>query len=190
MKSVYLDDDILPISKSLVRVMNTDLLQLSIFLLLSIVVTSLLSLISCTVSTFSSNSTPEDFCHVNDFNNSQTLFHPLHLTNIEDMTEKEFFSHLEWGRPFVVHGVTKGWRANQKWNAEYFRHVFSNFELFSSTFATTVSPVFESAPQEDVYFGIFLNDVKLSGLLAEDYNYPSFVPTQLKMQGKISTHKL
>ncbi len=157
----------------------------------STLVTALLSVLSCTALAFSSSSTPapeQDFCYVNDFSNSQVQFHPLNLTNLGDVTEEGFFADLEWGRPFVVRGVTEGWKANKKWDVEYFRHVFSDFELFSSTFATNASPVFESAsPQEDVYFGIFLNDAKLAAFLAEDYVYPSFVPPHLKMQGKVQS---
>ena len=151
---------------------------------LSVLVLSIIT--SCSAL---ANHAPEDFCHVNNFQNSQpNLFQPL-LHYMKNMTDEEFYSHLEWGRPFVVSGVTKGWRANEKWDVKYFRQVFSNFELFSSTFATNASPVFEDSFQEDVYFGIFLNNAELSRCLAMDYSYPSFIPTELQMQGNSTLTK-
>ena len=146
----------------------------------------------CTASVFHSNYTSSssdgDFCHVNNFGPSQTVFHPLSLTCSEELSEEKMHAYMEWGRPFAVSGVTQGWKANEKWSEDYFREVFSNFELFSSTFATNASPVFQSVPQEDVYFGIFLNDAKLSGRLADDYVYPSFIPLPLKMQGTVTSN--
>lgn len=152
----------------------------------SALVAALLSLTNCIALALCSNHAPEDFCYVNNFQNSQPhFFQPLlHIENLGEITEEEFYSHLEWGRPFVVHGVTKGWRANEKWDVNYFRQAFSEFELFSSTFSTNASPVFEDSLQEDVYFGIFLNNAELARHLAMDYNYPCFIPTQLQMQGR------
>lgn len=130
---------------------------------------------------FGSNDT--DFCHINDFNSSTITYQSLKTTITKDVTETAFFTNAELGQPFAVSGVGGTWKASTKWNEEYFKNVFSDFELFSSTFATNASPVFGSAPQENIYYGIFLNDKSLADLLANDYTYPSFIPQELNMQG-------
>lgn len=103
--------------------------------------------------------------------------------NQDSLTLEAFYHSMELGKPFCVSGVAKDWQASQKWSEDYFRSVFSEFELFSSTFATNSSPVFESVHREDVYYGIFLNDRGLASFLAADYSYPKFIPQELAMQG-------
>ena len=110
----------------------------------------------------------------------------LKINNLEDVADTMVFHHLEYGKPFVVSGVTRHWKANVKWSAEYFKEVFSEFELFSSTFATNVTPVFDIVDDQDVYYGIFLNDRKAAESVAEDYVFPSFIPPHLKVQGNSS----
>lgn len=124
-----------------------------------------------------------DFCHVNDFSASNTQYEPIPLANIEDLTPAVLLSHAELGQPFAVANVSMDWKAREKWNERYFQNVFANYELFSSTFATNVSPAIDSI--ENVYYGVFINDKVLADFLSEDYNYPSFIPKELKMQGTI-----
>ena len=126
----------------------------------------------------------EDFCHINDFNSSKTVYQSLHMyANMEEVTETIFSGHVELGRPFAVSGVTERWRAKDKWTDGYFRSVFSGFELFSSTFATNSSPTFEPHSRRDVYYGIFINDRSLADFIAQDYSYPAFIPKHLIVPG-------
>lgn len=133
-----------------------------------------------------------DLCHVNDFNatttttGTTTTYNLIQLVNIEDMTPTVLLKNMEQGQPFCVKGVTEGWKAKERWTEEHFRSVFASFELFSSTFATNASPVFGSSPRSDrdVYYGIFVNDNHLAQVLAEDYSYPTFIPQDLKVQGR------
>lgn len=133
------------------------------------------------ISSSSVHNDQEDFCHINDFDSSRVAYQPIKLHS--SMEDAVFYSYLELGKPFGVCQVTKKWKANEKWDDNYFKNIFSNFELFSSTFATNVSPRFETVSRRDVYYGIFLNDKNLAGFLANDYSYPSFIPRELKMQG-------
>lgn len=127
----------------------------------------------------------EDFCHINDFNNSETTYQPMQFyPHMDNVTDKAFSHHVELGRPFAVGGVTVDWMASQKWTDGYFRSIFSDFELFSSTFATNSSPVFEAHSRRDVYYGIFLNDRNLADFIASDYSYPRFIPKDLVLQGR------
>lgn len=124
-----------------------------------------------------------DFCYINEFENSTISYSKLkalHSGNVRELLRE----NMEHGQLFVVSDVTNGWKANHRWTHEYFKSLFSNFELFSSTFATNVTPVFEhDSHQEDVYFGIFINDPSLANLLASDYSYPDFIPPELRIQG-------
>lgn len=124
-----------------------------------------------------------DFCHVNDFKASSIYFKPILYADIKDVTPAVLLSYAELGQPFVVRNVANEWRAREKWSEQYFQTVFANFELFSSTFATNVSPIFDSLSSKNVYYGIFINDKKLADFMSGDYNYPNFIPEQLKMQG-------
>lgn len=126
----------------------------------------------------------EDFCHINDFNSSSTVYQSLHAyPSMEEVTKTTFFNHVELGTPFAVAGVTENWRAKVKWTDGYFRSVFSGFELFSSTFATNSSPTFEPHSRRDVYYGIFINDRNLADFIAQDYSYPAFIPKHLIVSG-------
>lgn len=126
-----------------------------------------------------------DFCHINDFNASDIHYSPIPIAHIKDVTEAMLLSYAEIGQPFVVRNVTDEWKAKERWTGQYFRTLFANFELFSSTFATNASPVFDPnlSSEKDVYYGIFINDQKLADFMAEDYVYPMFIPEMLKMQG-------
>ena len=129
-----------------------------------------------------------DLCHVNDFNSTTTpAYRHIQLVNVEDLTPAVLFANMEQGQPFGVKGVTEGWKARGKWTEEHFRSVFASFELFSSTFATNVPPVFGSSPRgdRDIYYGIFVNDKNLAQVLAEDYTYPTFIPQDLTVQGRM-----
>ena len=126
-----------------------------------------------------------DFCHVNDFGAPSTSYKPIPYADVRDVTPGVLLSYAETGQPFVVRNVANEWKAREKWNERYFQTVFANFELFSSTFATNASPTFDSVlPKKDVYYGIFINDKELAGFMSEDYEYPWFVPNNLRMQGK------
>ena len=61
-----------------------------------------------------------DFCHVNDFNHSDITYGELDIIELENLTSKMFHKFMDLGQPFVVSGVTNGWRANQKWESGYF----------------------------------------------------------------------
>ena len=123
-----------------------------------------------------------DFCHINDFNSLTDLTFE-HIVPTPGATPAVLLSHMERGEPFVVSGVTEGWRAREKWSETYFEEIFANVELFSSTFATNMSPVFQQSSRKDIYYGIFLNDRGLAEFLSKDYTYPNFVPHRLKIQG-------
>ena len=132
-----------------------------------------------------------DFCYFNDFNSMTIAYHKIEKTRIDNFTGAAFYKSVEFGIPFVISGVTDGWKANTKWDNLYFKKVFQNFELFSSTFATNASPVFDSVPNDDrIYYGIFINDRGLADMLAEDYDYPPFIPHELKIQGSHTMKKL
>ena len=122
-----------------------------------------------------------DFCHINDFDSSDLDFE--HIVPTSGATPAVLLSHMERGEPFAVRGVTEDWSASEKWSESYFEEIFANVDLFSSTFATNVSPVFQQLPRKDVYYGIFLNDKGLAEFLSKDYTYPDFIPHRLKIQG-------
>ena len=135
-------------------------------------------------SSYYSQNISQQFCHVNDFSGSSEAYDRLESTHIEDVNDSFVAHNVECGRPFVVSAVTRDWKANEKWDSDYFKSVFSDFELFSSTFATNVSPVFDSTLDEkDMYYGIFLNDRSVAEVVSADYKYPSFIPHHLRMQG-------
>jgi len=134
-------------------------------------------------SSYFSQNASRLFCHVNNFAASDEDFLKLESTSIEDVTDTMVLHHVEYGKPFVVSGVTQHWRANLRWTAEYFKEAFSELELFSSTFATNASPVFGMGDDRDVYYGIFLNDRKAAESVAEDFVFPSFIPPHLRVQG-------
>ena len=125
-----------------------------------------------------------DFCHINDFSDSTLSYHSIPLFSVEEVTPVVLMSHMEKGEPFAVRDVTRDWKAKEKWNEQYFEEVFAKYELFSSTFATNISPAFDSVHRKDIYYGIFLNDKGLAGFLAGDYSYPTFIPERLRVRGR------
>ena len=147
----------------------------------------------CSLSDFAYSTAPHttsqtregvDFCHINDFSASSIHYSPIPIVGVEDVTGAVLLSFADIGQPFAVRNVTNGWKARERWTEQYFGTVFANFELFSSTFTTNVSPIFDPLSSEkDVYYGIFINDQKLADSMAEDYIYPVFIPEKLKMQG-------
>ena len=123
-----------------------------------------------------------EFCYVNSFEQSEQFRPIIAVPVTRELVEK----HADIGQPFVVSGVTRGWDATSKWNHSYFEEVFQEFALFSSTFATDKSPHFSVSRSVslDVYYGIFLNDRKLADLVAGDYRYPEFIPSEWRVAGQ------
>ena len=136
------------------------------------------------VSVPTSDSTHEPaemkFCHVTDFTIQETSYDPvptvtppLHVT-----------SSMDLGQPFLVRGVSGEWPASQRWSHAHFQQLFKGHDLFSSTFSTTDSPTFDlDYPNKEVYYGIFLNNHSLASLVANDYQYPDFIPDHLRLHG-------
>lgn len=175
------------------KLLRNDKLLVKLFLTAAVILLSILPILSYQYSTpqlsSDGNTHPEDhshlkFCHVNNFSVSNDTY-KMEFTRVNDLTVSFFAESMNLGRPFVVSGVTHNWRANSKWDSDYFRNAFSNFELFSSTFATNTSPMFDNSGVNDryVYYGIFLNDRSVADLIADDYIYPNFIPSHLRMQG-------
>lgn len=104
-----------------------------------------------------------EFCHVNNFSLTNIVaFHTLHPIHVDDMNETFVMHQVNKGSPFVVSGVTRGWRAGDKWTHSFFKSVFKNEQLFSSTFSTLNSPEFCGditgvCDDHSVYYGVFLN---------------------------------
>lgn len=127
-----------------------------------------------------------DFCYKNVFISNDT-FEILDKTRADAVTLDFVNERLNMGLPFVVSRLTYNWKANEKWDHEYFERMFRDSELFSSTFSTLTAPVFSSNQStEEIYFGVFLNDDKLSELLQPDYQYPSFIPEEWRNVGKFT----
>ena len=125
-----------------------------------------------------------DFCHKNAFTPS-SKFETLYKTPLDAVTLDHVIEKMNNGLPFVVSHLTHDWAANEKWDHKYFEELFGNSELFSSTFSTLTAPRFSSnQSSEEVYFGVFLNDEKLSKLLQPDYQYPGFIPDEWRSVGK------
>ena len=130
----------------------------------------------------SGNSEHSLFCYVTDVSN-KTGFRPVPLvTSLENVTH-----HMSQGQPFLVKSVSDHWPATRLWSHAHFQHIFKGHDLFSSTFSTTESPQFEdNYPNKAIYYGIFINSPTLAAVVARDYEYPSFIPEHLKLQGKTS----
>ena len=126
------------------------------------------------------------FCHVTDFSVTRGQdFQPVPNATVA----ASVVGYIASGQPFLVSGVSASWPATRRWSHSYFRSVFRGHDLFSSTFSTAESPRFEdSYPRHDVYYGIFLNDPSLANLVANDYQYPEFIPEELRLQGMVSCH--
>lgn len=122
-----------------------------------------------------------EFCYVNSFEQSED-FRPVTSVPVTRLLVQEY---ADVGKPFVVSGVTRGWGANSRWSHSYFKEIFQEFTLFSSTFTTDKSPHFSVSQSvaRDVYYGIFLNDRKLADLVAGDYRYPEFIPSEWRVTG-------
>ena len=135
------------------------------------------------VSTTEADETVE-FCYKNIFTFSDE-FEILDKTPVDAVTLDFVIEKMNIGLPFVVSHLTHDWRANEKWDHEYFEELFGNSELFSSTFSTLTTPKFSSNQStEEIYFGVFLNDERLSKLLQPDYQYPTFIPEEWRNIGK------
>lgn len=125
------------------------------------------------------------FCYVNDFSASK-LYHavPNATSVIGHVSATAVANYIESGLPFLVSGVTDSWPATSRWSHAYFKTIFSGYDLFSSTFSTTELPSFEDGyPNKEVYYGIFLNDPELAAMVANDYEYPGFIPDELRVHG-------
>ena len=124
-----------------------------------------------------------DFCCKNVFMTSDK-FETLNKIPLDAVTLDFVIERMNTGLPFVVSHVTHDWRANEIWDHEYFEKLFGDNELFSSTFSTLAAPKFLSnQSREEIYFGVFLNDERLSKLLQPDYQYPSFIPEEWRNVG-------
>lgn len=122
-----------------------------------------------------------EFCYVNPLERSGN-FRTITATRV---TKALVTKYADFGQPFVVSGATRGWAANSKWNHSYFEEVFNGSQLFSSTFATERNPHFSvsRSATQNVYYGIFLNERTLADLVAGDYRYPEFIPTEWRVTG-------
>ena len=124
-----------------------------------------------------------DFCYQNLFTPSEK-FEILDKVSLDAVTLDLVTERMNAGLPFVVSHVTHNWKANEKWNHKYFEKMFGDSELFSSTFSTLSVPEFSTNQStEEIYFGMFLNDDKLSKLLQSDYQYPNFIPVEWRSVG-------
>ena len=124
---------------------------------------------------------PSVFCYVTDMSN-ETGYHVIPKAGSQESVSK----HMNVGQPFVVTSVSNEWQATRLWSHAHFQQIFSGHDLFSSTFSTTQSPQFDdNYPNEAVYYGIFLNSHSLALEVARDYEYPSFIPQKLRLQGKL-----
>ena len=127
-----------------------------------------------------------DFCYKNIFTPSDK-FELLDKTPVDAVTLDFIIEKMNNGLPFVVSHLTHDWGANERWNHEYFEELFGDSKLFSSTFSTLTAPEFSSnQSSEEIYFGVFLNDKRLSKRLQSDYQYPTFIPDEWRNIGKVS----
>lgn len=134
-----------------------------------------------------STATGSLFCYVNDFSASRLVYHPVPnaTSSTGHVPATSVASHIDSGLPFLVSGVTDSWPATSRWSHSYFQTIFSDHDLFSSTFSTTELPTFGGGyPDKGVYYGIFLNDPRLAALVAKDYHYPMFIPEELRVHGQ------
>ncbi len=128
-----------------------------------------------------------DFCYDNNFKNSTFIkFRTISQAHIDNINNTFIDQHLQNGLPFVVSGVTNPWKAVDKWSHSYFEKLFKDENLFSSTFSTPNRPQFCSLDDcnKKVYYGIFLNNQLLAKSLANDYEYPQFIPNDWWIKGK------
>jgi len=128
----------------------------------------------------------DDFCYKNVFPPSDK-FETLNKAPVDVVTPDFVTERMNIGLPFVVSHLAHNWKATEKWDHEYFENVFGDSELFSSTFSTLAAPKFSSNQStEEIYFGMFLNDERLSKLLQPDYQYPDFIPEEWRNIGRLS----
>ena len=64
-----------------------------------------------------------DFCHKNIFTPSDE-FEMLNKTPMDAVTFDFVIEKMNIGLPFVVSHLTHNWRANEKWDHEYFENLF------------------------------------------------------------------
>eukprot|EP00118_Oscarella_pearsei_P012884 m.98257 g.98257 ORF g.98257 m.98257 type:complete len:287 (+) comp36974_c0_seq4:633-1493(+) len=89
---------------------------------------------------------------------------------------------IDLGHPFIVRSVANKWPAIRSWNHDYFKRIFPDDVLVSSSFSATPShpqPTFSANETTKVqtYYGVFINDPSLSTPITRDYERPSFVPS-------------
>lgn len=125
------------------------------------------------------------FCYVTDFTNQEYDYESIPIaTSAVHVT-----SSMELGQPFIVKGVAVNWPASNLWSHAYFHELFKGHDLFSSTFSTTQSPNFDpDYPNKEIYYGIFLNNHSLATMVANDYQYPDFIPDHLRLHGMERSH--
>lgn len=134
-----------------------------------------------------------EFCHINNFSDTGNhTFHTLVPIHVTDLNETFVMEQVNIGMPFVVSSITKLWRAVDKWDHTFFKSVFRDEQLFSSTFSTLNSPEFcddtaELCEDHNVYYGVFLNNPRLAEYVHEDYQYPEFIPEEWWVKG-MSVH--
>lgn len=146
----------------------------------------MMSMIHC-ISMMETGSQVNDFCYINNFKNSTSIkFKLISRSPIDNINSTFIDQQLQTGSPFVVTGVTKSWKAVEKWSHSYFNKLFKDENLFSSTFSTLKRPQFCSIGDcsKDVYYGIFLNNQPLAESLSHDYEYPQFIPNEWWIKGE------
>ncbi len=129
-----------------------------------------------------------EFCYINNFErNTSVKFRSIPPIHINSVNRTFVNLHLDTGSPFTVTGVTRGWNAVEKWCHSYFESLFKDEQLFSSTFSTPKQPQFCTMDDctKNVYYGIFLNNPLLAGLLSDDYEYPEFIPDEWWIKGDL-----
>ena len=134
-----------------------------------------------------------EFCHVNNFTeNSNEEFHAIEKVHVDTLDQFYLSKQFRLGSPFVVTGVTRGWKATEKWDHTYFSKIFKNEELFSSTFSTPSKPEFCQTDEcnRNTYYGIFLNNPLLADSLSDDYEYPPFIPGDWWIKGIMCVHSI
>ena len=127
------------------------------------------------------------FCYVNNFSPSDN-FGPVTNATPDAQTLSDTGINMSWyvhsGQPFLMSRVTTSWGAVKKWNRAYLAEMVGSQELFSSTFSTLEKPVLGQFADDEVYYGIFLNDPTLAALVARDYHYPDFIPEHWRVTGE------
>ncbi|XP_065900488.1 uncharacterized protein [Dysidea avara] len=146
----------------------------------------ILGVVVCVLNDLSSSMV--DFCYKNEFPPSDK-FELLKKIPLIDITHEFVVDRMNIGAPFVVSQLTHDWKRTERWTHAYFEELFADSELFSSTFSTLDMPTFSSNhTMEEVYFGVFLNDEKLSEKLRTDYQYPNFIPEEWRNIGNEWIH--